>query len=179
MLRSLVGSEMCIRDREDVNLNDVLYNVIDQLSSRLGEIDTDIEIKGLPIVKGTNTLLSQLFLNLISNAIKFNKKDHSFKLRIWSSTDATFHHIYVKDFGIGIDKEYQDKIFDIFKRLHRRFEYEGSGVGLATCLRIMERLEGKISVQSELGEGATFIVSFPVNLNIPRGKLMLEKIAVA
>lgn len=164
-------------EKEDVNLNNTLYNVIDQLSSRLGTIDTDIEILHLPTVKGTDTLLSQLFLNLISNAIKFNKKNNVFKLRVWSENDEFFHHIHVKDFGIGIDKEYQDKIFDIFKRLHRRFEYEGSGVGLATCLRIMERLDGKIAVQSQLGEGATFTVSFPLNYNVPLRRLMLDKIA--
>lgn len=166
-------------EREDVDLNDILYDVIYQLSARLENVDTDIEIGNLPVVKGMRSLLLQLFLNLISNAVKFNKKGHPFTLKVWSDTDEFFHHIHVRDFGIGIDEAYQDKIFDIFKRLHRRFEYEGSGIGLATCLRIMERLDGKISVRSRLGEGATFTVSFPVSSTVPLSKLVIEKIAVA
>lgn len=147
---------------ETLDLNDVLENALDQFSSnRLGR-DADIEIFKLPNVKGTNVFLNQLFQNIISNAIKFKDENQSLKLEIWSEKDENFNHIHIKDYGIGIEEKYQKKIFNIFERLHPRFTYSGSGIGLGTCQLIMEKLEGEISVKSELGKGATFILSFPL-----------------
>lgn len=159
-----------------INLNDIISRVRTQLLSRLEETAHEVNIDDLPQVKGTETLLTQLFLNLMSNAIKFKKKNESFKLYIKSDTDKSFHYVYVKDDGIGIDEEYQELVFDIFKRLHPRFEYEGSGVGLATCKRIMEKLGGDISVESKIGEGATFILSFPINPEILKNSPVISKI---
>lgn len=106
-------------------------------------------------------MLSQLFQNLISNAIKFRKKEVLPRIVISGEETDENYIVRVKDNGIGIDPDYKNQIFVIFRRLHARETYEGTGIGLAICHKIMQRLGGSIQVESELGEGATFILNFP------------------
>ncbi len=148
---------------EFVNLNVVISRVLNQLTHQLKGIEAEIEVDEMPLVYGTEVLMVQLFQNLISNAIKFRKDGEPFRMKIWSKSSSSHINVYIRDHGIGIDEVYQEKIFDIFKRLHPRYKYEGSGIGLATCQRIMEKIGGHIAVQSQLGEGSTFIVSFPTS----------------
>jgi light-regulated signal transduction histidine kinase (bacteriophytochrome) len=103
----------------------------------------------------------QVFQNLIANAIKFRGENHP-EVRIGATRLGNEWVFSVSDNGIGINPEYWDKIFEIFKRLHTRDEYPGTGIGLAICRRIVERHGGRIWVESEEGKGSTFFFSLPI-----------------
>ncbi|MCC6726274.1 MAG: GHKL domain-containing protein [Saprospiraceae bacterium] len=133
------------------------------LKIRLIETDAIIERGDLPKLKGTQQLYVQLFQNLLSNAIKFVKPGETPQIRITSEEKFDAVLIHVTDNGIGISEENQEKIFEIFKRLHHQSEYEGTGIGLAICMKIVKRLGGVIKVKSELGNGATFTLVFPTS----------------
>jgi signal transduction histidine kinase len=110
----------------------------------------------LPTVLGDTTQLTQLFQNLISNAIKFHKKNEPARIEISVRKLNDFWQVTVKDNGIGIEQEHFNRIFVIFQRLHGRTDYPGSGIGLAICKKIVERHGGTIWLESELGVGTTF-----------------------
>ncbi|HML04975.1 MAG TPA: ATP-binding protein [Methanobacterium sp.] len=116
---------------------------------------------------GDQSQLTKVFQNLISNAIKFKKKDESPKIHISSKKDEDRNeYIFsVQDNGIGMDPQYAERIFTIFQRLHTREEYQGTGIGLSIVKRIIERHGGRIWVESELGNGSTFYftISFKQN----------------
>ena len=115
----------------------------------------------LPIVYGNETQLKIVFRNLISNAIKFNNKPGPTVEIAFQNTENNYYLFSIKDNGIGIDKEFHEKIFVIFQRLHRREEYEGTGAGLAIVKKIIELHNGKIWVESEFGKGSTFFFTVP------------------
>jgi light-regulated signal transduction histidine kinase (bacteriophytochrome) len=123
----------------------------------------------LPTVMGDEFQLGQLFQNLLGNAIRYrNSKAPQVHVSCRQETEQwTFA---VKDNGIGIDPQYRERIFQIFQRLHTREEYEGSGIGLAICKKIVERHGGKIWVESDLGEGATFYFTIPIGASQPQGR---------
>jgi signal transduction histidine kinase len=115
-----------------------------------------------------------LFFNLLSNALKYSKKDIPPVISIRSEVsheknnnkDAIqYCRIYVQDNGIGFDQIYADQIFDMFRRLHVHSEFEGTGIGLTLCKKIVEKHNGYISVQSKVNKGTTFIISLPVHQN--------------
>ncbi|HMI60105.1 MAG TPA: ATP-binding protein [Puia sp.] len=105
--------------------------------------------------------MSQLFINLVSNALKFARTDISTVIIITSEPEDIYHHIRVSDNGIGFDQEHAEQIFSIFKRLHRKNEYSGTGIGLAMCRKIAENHHGDIYATSEPGAGATFHILIP------------------
>ena len=109
-----------------------------------------------------STQLIQVFQNLIFNGIKFHS-DEAPKIHISSEKKESEWVFSVQDNGIGIDPQYSEKIFEIFKRLHTREKYSGTGIGLAICKRIVERHGGCIWVESELGKGSTFYFTLPIN----------------
>ena len=117
--------------------------------------------------------MRQLFQNLIGNALKFSKPDVKPIIRvdaeICTVPNASSHadqcKLTIADNGIGFDNKYKDQIFTIFQRLHGRGEYEGTGIGLATCRKIVERHGGDIDTDGQLGEGTTFTVTLPVSQN--------------
>ena len=149
-------------EKEKVNLNDVLDICKINLQVSIEETNTAIIVeKPLPVVHSIQSLLIQLFQNLISNAIKFRKKDITPEIKIFSKEDADYFKIYISDNGIGIDPEFQERIFIIFQRLHTRSQYEGTGIGLAVCQKIVQKLGGTISIKSQSGEGATFSFTIP------------------
>jgi chemotaxis family two-component system sensor kinase Cph1 len=115
----------------------------------------------LPVVHSVQSLLIQLFQNLISNAIKFRKEDIRPEIKVFSKEDEDQYKIYISDNGIGINPEFQERIFIIFQRLHTRSQYEGTGIGLAVCQKIVQKLGGVISVKSQLDQGATFSFTIP------------------
>jgi two-component system, chemotaxis family, sensor kinase Cph1 len=137
-----------------VNMNQVLDAVLKNLSFKIEEKKAVIKIHKLPNVVADESQMIQLFQNLISNSIKFSTKipliDVSCKL------ENNQYVFSVKDKGIGIEPQYFDKIFQIFQRLHVRKKFEGTGIGLAICKRIVERHGGKIWVQSDPGKGSAF-----------------------
>ncbi|MGJ1328555.1 ATP-binding protein [Sphingobacterium multivorum] len=115
----------------------------------------------LPIL-GERTLLYQLFLNLISNAIKYSSKKDRPRVEVYSEKQGHFVNYYIKDNGIGMDIKDDSNIFDIFKRLPNSQGFEGSGIGLSIVKRIVDRLEAKVTVDSELNIGTTFCITFKV-----------------
>jgi signal transduction histidine kinase len=116
----------------------------------------------LPKVSVDRSQMTQVFQNLISNAIKF-RGGHRPEIHIGAVRDTNEWVFSVKDNGIGIDPEYTEKIFEIFQRLHIRSEYEGTGIGLAICRRIIERHGGRIWVESEEGKGSVFYFTIPAD----------------
>ena len=107
----------------------------------------------------------QLFQNLIGNALKFHRKGKAPHVKVYAraGTENKGCEIYVEDNGIGFETEYLDKVFNPFQRLHGRSEFEGTGMGLAICRKIVERHGGRITAKSVPGEGSIFIVTLPLN----------------
>jgi signal transduction histidine kinase/ligand-binding sensor domain-containing protein len=143
-----------------------LKNIIDgnllDLKEMISEKGTDVTISPLPALWGDRSQLSMLFQNLISNGVKFNTSDSPYlKIYTTNESDNKYFHIVVEDNGIGINKEYQSRIFELFKRLHSSSEFEGTGIGLAVCKQIVELHEGKLAIDSEVGQGTKFIISLP------------------
>jgi len=148
-------------DFQPVKLNDVVDFAIINLRVTIEETKTTIDCDDLPTVRTNKSLLVQLFQNLLSNAIKFRKKDLAPQIAIKFEEDEDEFIISVEDNGIGIAPEFKDRVFVIFQRLHKRDKYDGTGIGLSICQKIMQRLDGRIWVESELGAGATFFVALP------------------
>ncbi|HXV19166.1 MAG TPA: MASE1 domain-containing protein [Candidatus Omnitrophota bacterium] len=150
-------------DRDEVPLGRIVNEVIDDLEVRIVRSKARIEVGDLPTVTGHALQIHQLFQNLIANAIKFSEKKGVPQIEIYSKKDpqGKWVEISVRDNGIGFDEKYTDRIFELFQRLGDGHEYEGSGVGLAICQKIMRQHDGQILAQSKPGEGATFTVRFP------------------
>ena len=140
-----------------VNMNNVIEKVTDNLNLKIKEKKVVLKIKKLPVIYADESQMMQLMQNLVANAIKFSKEFPT--ITIGFDQDPENYIFSVKDKGIGIEPQYFEKIFKIFQRLVRADEYEGIGVGLAICKRIVERHNGKIWVKSELGQGTTFYFS--------------------
>lgn len=146
-----------IKPFENVDVNEVIEEALLDLSVACKESNAVINYKKMPVIFADRTLIGQLFFNLIGNAIKF-RGDKPIKITISSlkSKNKNEFHFVVKDNGIGIKKEYQERIFVLFQRLHSREKYSGTGIGLSICKKIVERHNGKIWIESELNKGAEF-----------------------
>ncbi len=150
------------KEFEPTDLNAVLEQVKKNLHASIEQSGAIIKTTKLPQIHADATQIVQLLQNLIGNAIKFQGKNPPI-IRISTNRTRKYHEILVTDNGIGISKEYTQRIFEIFQRLHTRDEYEGTGIGLAICKKIMERHNGTINLESILGTGSTFILRFPKN----------------
>ncbi|MFW5898440.1 MAG: GAF domain-containing protein [Candidatus Saliniplasma sp.] len=139
---------------EKTDVNNILEIIKDELISDIGMKNADIFISDIPDVKGERTILKQVLTNLLSNALKF--VDEKPKIEIYSEEDNDRIRIFVEDNGIGIKKEEQEKIFKVFERLHGIESYEGTGVGLAIVKKGVEKMGGRVKVESDLGEGSRF-----------------------
>ena len=152
------------------DLNEVIAGVISDLQIRIEETNAEIIIGELPILDADETQMRQLFQNMIGNALKFSKPDVSPIIHVDGNINSSPNpmskvkqcQLTIADNGIGFDNKYKDQIFTIFQRLHGRGEFEGTGIGLATCRKIVERHGGEIDTDSRLGEGTTFTVTLPV-----------------
>ncbi|MBL4658564.1 MAG: GHKL domain-containing protein [Flavobacteriales bacterium] len=153
-----IGSE---KQPEKVDCNETVKLVLEDLGTRIKESNTRIEIERLPSINTCPTLLKQLFQNLISNAIKFSKKDTEPVINIAAQKENEHWKFSFTDNGIGIADKYKEKIFVIFQRLHLRNEYDGTGIGLAHCKKIVELHGGNIWVESTPNEGSTFYFTIP------------------
>ena len=120
-----------------------------------------IVISGMPVIEADSSQMTRLFLNLISNAVKYAGPE-KLLIRIYSGKDDFFCRIYVEDNGIGFEEKYLDRIFSPFQRLHGRTEFYGTGIGLAICRKIVERHSGSITARSSPGKGSTFVVTLPL-----------------
>lgn len=139
-----------------VDCNHLLAEVLEDLHQGIRENEAIIRAGELPIVNAFRTELKQLFQNLVTNSIKFRKSNESPVVEINAEKEHGTLTFSFRDNGIGIEPTYQEKIFIIFKRLHKRSDYEGAGIGLAHCKKIVELHGGKIWVESVPGEGSTF-----------------------
>ena len=161
-----------------VDLGKTVRDVLGDLEVAIEQSKAKIEFDGLPTIEADPTQLGQLLQNLISNSIKFQPPGQAPVIRIEAKVlprpfscvrnptpDDQICELTVKDNGIGFDEQYLDKVFAVFQRLHGRSEYEGTGVGLAVCRRIVDRHGGTITETSKPGEGAAFIVGLPVHQN--------------
>lgn len=148
-----------------VKLDNIVATKLFDLSELIKEKNAHIEVDDLPIIYCEKEQISMLFNNLISNAIKFNKKDKRIvKIKHHLDAPMGYWKISVSDNGIGIKPEYQKKIFEIFQRLHAKSEFEGTGIGLALCQKIIDSHKGEITVTSVMGEGTTFSILIPKTL---------------
>lgn len=145
---------------EHVDLSGVVGDVLNVLSERIAESGATITVGGLPVVAGFRTELFRLFQNLLSNAIKF-RSDAPLKIEINCREDDAGATILVADNGIGVMPEHRDKIFGVFQRLHRRELYEGTGIGLAICVKIVEQMGGDITIEGNEGGGSIFVFTLP------------------
>jgi hypothetical protein len=170
---------------EDVDLNAVIGEVLSEMEGVIREKDARIVLEEkLPVLPANTVLMGPLFSNLISNSLKYSKKKVAPEVRIryeeapvmvagiGRENDIRYGRIYIEDNGIGFDQKYAEQIFDMFRRLHSSAEYEGTGIGLALCKKIVEMHNGFITALGKPGEGAVFIVALPL---VPPQKELVEK----
>jgi signal transduction histidine kinase len=140
-----------------VNLNDVVSTVRFELNDKLRAMDGTVIIsKDLPVINNVHSsLMYHVFQNLITNGLKFNKSEKP-EINVFWTNSLNYYTFSVHDNGIGISKEFSDPIFQMFKRLHNENEYDGTGIGLAICKKIVEYYNGEIWFESETGKGTTF-----------------------
>ncbi|MBW4690951.1 MAG: PAS domain S-box protein [Lyngbya sp. HA4199-MV5] len=163
-----------------VDLNPIVETVLSGLEVKIQETNAAIDIEPLPTLEADPTQIHQLLQNLISNALKFHGdkppvvKIRSQVLMLPSAKQnlltKQMYQISIQDQGIGFDEQYRDRIFKIFERLHGRSEYEGTGIGLAVCRRIVERHNGSIVAQSAPGKGSTFTITLPIKQFVQAAK---------
>jgi signal transduction histidine kinase len=174
---SRVGSEK--HEIIPVDLNQLVQEVLTDYELIIQQKSAKVEVGNLPVIEGVRVQLQQLFQNLISNSLKFidDKRDPLVTIRSEELSDAEYrghntkstgskmhwYRIYVSDNGIGFENKYTEKIFQIFQRLHGRSEFQGTGIGLAICKKIVENHHGTIDAKSDPGSGAIFIITLPVS----------------
>jgi PAS domain S-box-containing protein len=152
-----------VRPFTPTNLSEVVEGVLSDLEIRVVQSKAKIHVDDLPTIDADPVQMRQLFQNLISNALKFNPPDKPPVVSITARSVSQEHvQLAISDQGIGFEPRFLDRIFLIFQRLHGVQEYEGTGIGLAICKKIVDRHHGTITAESELGKGATFIVTLPV-----------------
>lgn len=168
-MQSLIGdllnySRLGGGNKQAMSLED-LQNLVEEAKANLiqsvKESDAEIVTENLPSLRVERDRVVQVFQNLIGNAIKFRGNTRP-RIRVTGNLKDSEWEVCVSDNGIGIGEEYKDKIFQIFQRLHARTEYPGSGIGLSICKKIIERMHGKIWVESELGVGSRFYFTIPI-----------------
>ena len=159
---------------EAVDLNGVIDEVLSEMEGVIREKNAEIRVDPLPVLPASTVLMGPLFSNLISNSLKYGKKTEPPRIRIryeegpalmsanGREHEGRYGRIYIEDNGIGFDQKYAEQIFDMFRRLHSNAEYEGTGIGLALCKKIVEMHNGFISALGRPGEGAVFIVALPL-----------------
>jgi len=161
---------------EQTNLNTLLEEVRTDFADTLADKNSTLIIGELPTINAIPFQIRQLFNNLVSNALKFSKEDSDPVITITAqevlgaaidnpntNTNKKYLHVAVTDNGIGFSPEYASRIFEVFQRLHGKGEYEGTGIGLAICMKIAENHQAILNASSKPGEGATFNIYFPLN----------------
>ncbi|MEP6901149.1 MAG: ATP-binding protein [Actinomycetota bacterium] len=167
---------------QPVDLKKIAEEVVSDLEVRIEQTGGRVEIGELPTIDADPLQMRQLLQNLIGNALKFHRSDVSPVVKVYAQTvwrngasfllegeeiqmgevDNDIFQLVVEDNGIGFDEKYLDRIFTVFQRLHGRAEYEGSGIGLAVCRKIVERHSGQITAAGKPGAGATFYINLPI-----------------
>lgn len=145
---------------EKVNLKECADDAVADLEASIKEKGARINIGPMPTLRVNRTMMSQVFVNLIGNAIKY-QRDEPPRIDVLAEKENNEWRISVKDNGIGIDPKFRKQVFQVFTRLHSRQKYPGTGIGLAICKKIVERHAGKIWVESEPNKGSTFTFTLP------------------
>ncbi|HEY0060011.1 MAG TPA: response regulator [Flavisolibacter sp.] len=159
----------------EVDLNQVVEGVLCDIETEISRKGAELKVAKLPVVWGITSQIQQLFQNLLSNSLKFARLEGRPEISIQSELvkgsslltndlklkSNIYHQITIKDNGIGFDPKYSEDIFVVFKRLHSYHEFEGTGIGLSICKKIIEQHKGFISAEGKLNEGAVFSVAFP------------------
>jgi signal transduction histidine kinase len=149
--------------RQPVNLYPLVMQIVDSLSELVTTTGASITVPAnLPVVQGDKTLLSQIFINLLDNALIYHLPDEPPQVTVTCISTAQVNLICVTDKGIGIFPKHYDRIFNIFQRLHSNEEYAGTGIGLAIVKKSAELMGGQVWVESTPGQGSTFFVKLPV-----------------
>ena len=158
---------------EPIALNHIVAEVLNDLETLIARVGATVDCAPLPRIDADPTQIRQLFQNLLGNAVKFHKSDIPPHIRIFTqktpplaefpSPPPAYCYIGVQDNGIGFEQQYADRIFGVFQRLHGRDEFEGTGIGLSICRKVVERHNGVISVTSVPGEGSTFWIALPLH----------------
>lgn len=158
LIKGLLDYSQIGRDKKisEVDCNELVDEVLQDLGSSIESHDAQITADNLPVIQGYKLELRQLFQNLIGNAIKFHRPGQGPKVEVDAIEHTTHWQFLVKDNGIGINPIYQEKIFTLFQRLHQSKEFDGTGIGLAHCKKIVEMHHGEIWLESTEGEGSTF-----------------------
>lgn len=156
------------------DMNNLLQEVLADLDEEVKAKNAKVMMEKLPVLTVSPSLIKPLFHNLIGNALKYSKKDTTPVVTITSETTGQLNgkanesngpkycRIFIQDNGIGFDQKYAEEIFGMFKRLHHNSEFQGTGIGLALCKKIVEQHKGYISARSKVNEGSTFIISLPL-----------------
>lgn len=161
LVLSRVGSKG--KDLLPTNVENIINTVIENLRNSIEKHNGIVTFDNpMPIILADKTQLIELFQNLIANGIKFHRKDEPPNVHISSKKVYNEWIFSVNDNGMGIDNKYFNKLFIVFSRLHAKEEYPGTGIGLAICKKIVERHNGKIWVESKVGQGSTFYFTIPV-----------------
>ena len=147
-------------NKRTVNTADLIHQVLETLRNDLDGREVEIEIGKLPVCQGDPALLKQVWMNLLSNALKFTRKREVARIEIGCNESGSEKIFFVKDNGVGFEMQYADKLFGVFQRLHRTEEYEGTGVGLAIVQRIIRRHGGRVWTESEPNVGTAFYFTF-------------------
>jgi len=150
----------------DVDLNSIAYHARQDFELVIEEKKAVLIIGDLPVIRADERMMMQLFENIISNSLKYSKKNSSPEIHIKSLIKDDCVELSFKDNGLGFDEKYLTQMFTHFQRLHNYIEFEGTGLGLAICRKIAEMHNGKIWAESKEGEGATFYVSLPTYSNV-------------
>jgi signal transduction histidine kinase len=154
---------------ETVDLNLVAQGVTADLEARIEQVAGQVIVTTLPTIEADPLQMQQLLQNLVGNALKFHRKDVppvvTITGEVLTKNGRKQARLSVADNGIGIADAHLDTIFEMFQRLHGRSDYEGTGIGLSICRRIVDRHGGTIAVESQPGKGTTFIVTLPINHN--------------
>ncbi|MFZ7138280.1 MAG: PAS domain S-box protein [archaeon] len=158
LVLSRVGREFT--EREKVDLNKLVNEIVTDFEATIKEQNAKIVVDKLPVLSAQKVWMRQLFMNVISNALKFNESKTP-KIEVLYEETENDHLFKIQDNGIGIEEKYLERIFNLFERASTDKNYEGTGAGLAICKRIVMHLGGKIWVESTLGKGSTFFFTIP------------------
>ncbi|MCF2487531.1 ATP-binding protein [Dyadobacter sp. CY347] len=150
-----------------VDTDKMVNSVITQLKQLEPGRIFNFDIKPLDVATGDPSMLRQVYVNLISNAMKYTSKKESAQIEIGSFTNEGFCTFYIKDNGAGFDMAYYDKLFGVFQRLHSSNEFEGTGVGLAIVQKIIAKHDGKVWAEAAVGQGACFYFKIPAPADLP------------
>jgi light-regulated signal transduction histidine kinase (bacteriophytochrome) len=151
---------------KETDLTAVANGVLGDLEDAVKRAEARVEIGDLPVIQADADQMHRLFQNLIGNGLKYRRDMEKPIVKVWSTIEGKYCKIFIEDNGIGFEEKYLDRIFKPFQRLHgRNSPYDGTGIGLAICRKIVEYHRGMITAKSIPGAGSTFIVHLPLRNN--------------